>query len=107
MRQVVLNLLQNAQQAMGGNPGDQVLTVRTRALDDRVLVEVLDTGPGMPADVLPRVFDAFFTTKKSDQGTGLGLWVSYDIVEQHGGRLTAGNRPEGGAVFTLDLPRRV
>ncbi|HET7340269.1 MAG TPA: ATP-binding protein [Methylomirabilota bacterium] len=107
MRQVVLNLLQNAHQAMAGNAGEHALTVSTRVTEDRVLVQVLDTGPGMPPDVLPRVFDAFFTTKKNEQGTGLGLWVSYDIVEQHGGRLTANNRPEGGAIFTMELPRTV
>jgi len=67
---------------------------------------VLDTGPGIAPDVLPRIFDAFFTTKTAGEGTGLGLWVSYDIVEQHGGRLRADNRPGGGAVFTVELPRR-
>ena len=106
IRQVLLNLVQNAQQAMANHPGQRVLTVRTRSEGDRVLVEVLDTGPGIAPDVLPRIFDAFFTTKTAGEGTGLGLWVSYDIVEQHGGRLRADNRPGGGAVFTVELPRR-
>jgi signal transduction histidine kinase/ActR/RegA family two-component response regulator len=106
VRQVTLNLLQNAQQAMAGHPGERVLTVRMRAAIDRVLLEVLDTGPGISPDVLPRIFDAFFTTKAAGEGTGLGLWVSYDIAEQHGGRLHAANRPEGGAIFTLELPQR-
>ena len=106
IRQVMLNLLQNAQQAMAVHAGERVLTVRTRAAIDRVLVEVLDTGPGIPEDALPRIFDAFFTTKAASEGTGLGLWVSFDIAEQHGGRLYASNRPEGGAVFTLELPQR-
>jgi signal transduction histidine kinase/ActR/RegA family two-component response regulator len=106
IRQVLLNLVQNALQAMTGHPGPRVLTARTQAAQDRVSVEVLDTGPGIPPEVLPRIFDAFFTTKAADEGTGLGLWVSADIAEQHGGRLHAANRPGGGAVFTLELPQR-
>lgn len=106
LRQVVLNLVQNAQHAMTTHAGERVLTVRTRAGVNRVFLDVLDTGPGIAAEVLPRIFDAFFTTKAADEGTGLGLWVSYDIAEQHGGRLSAANRPGGGAVFTLELPQR-
>jgi len=106
IRQVLLNLVQNAQQAMAAHPGERVLTVRTRVANDRILVEVLDTGPGIDAEALPRIFDAFFTTKPASEGTGLGLWISYDIAEQHGGRLHAENRPDGGAVFTLELPQR-
>ena len=106
IRQVVLNLLQNAQQALATHDGARAITVRTRAAADRAVVEVSDNGPGIDDDVLPRIFDAFFTTKPAGDGTGLGLWVSYDIAEQHGGRLHAANRPGGGAVFTLELPVR-
>ena len=74
------------------------------AVDGHARVEVLDTGPGIPADALPRIFDAFFTTKAPGEGTGLGLWLSYAIVERHEGSLRAANRPGGGAVFTLELP---
>jgi signal transduction histidine kinase len=65
---------------------------------------VLDTGPGISPQVLPRLFQAFFTTKAPGEGTGLGLWVSASIIEQHGGRLQAENRPEGGAAFVIELP---
>ncbi|HTO10890.1 MAG TPA: ATP-binding protein [Candidatus Binatia bacterium] len=106
VRQVLLNLVQNAQQALATHAGERLITVRTRPGVDRALVEVQDTGPGIDEDVLPRIFDAFFTTKPAGEGTGLGLWVSYDIAEQHGGRLYACNRPGGGAVFTLELPLR-
>jgi len=106
LRQIVLNLVQNAQQAMAAHAGERVLTVRTRAGVSRVFLDVLDTGPGIAPEVLPRIFDAFFTTKAAGEGTGLGLWISYDIAEQHGGRLSAGLRPGGGAVFTLELPQR-
>jgi signal transduction histidine kinase/ActR/RegA family two-component response regulator len=106
IRQVLLNLVQNAQQALAAHEGERMLTVRTRTDAGRVLLEVLDSGPGIEPHVLPRIFDAFFTTKPADEGTGLGLWISYDIAEQHGGRLHAENRPGGGAVFTLELPQR-
>ncbi|MBI2216486.1 MAG: response regulator [Candidatus Rokubacteria bacterium] len=104
IRQVLLNLVQNAQQAMAGHAGRRVLTVRVRGSQESVRVEVLDTGPGIPPAILPRVFDAFFTTKPAGEGSGLGLWLSYGIVEQHDGWLRAETRPEGGAAFILDLP---
>jgi signal transduction histidine kinase len=106
VRQVVLNLVQNAQQALATHPGERAIVVSTRAGADRAVVEVADTGPGIADPVWPRIFDAFFTTKPDGEGTGLGLWVSYDIAEQHGGRLHASHRPGGGAVFTLELPLR-
>jgi signal transduction histidine kinase len=106
IRQVLLNLVQNAHQAMAGGGGPRELTVRLRPVPKAVRLEVLDSGPGIPPHALPRIFDAFFTTKPPGEGTGLGLWVSYAIVEQHGGRLSAENRPEGGAVFAFELPLR-
>jgi two-component system NtrC family sensor kinase len=104
MQQVLLNLVQNAHQAMVRQPGDRLLTVRLRPRDGRVAIEVLDTGPGIPTHLLSRVFDPFFTTKPPGEGSGLGLSVSYGIVGQHGGRLYAENRPEGGAMFVVELP---
>ena len=61
-------------------------------------------GSDDPASVLPRIFEAFTTTKAPGEGNGLGLWVSYSIVEQDQGSLRATNRPEGGAVFVVELP---
>jgi signal transduction histidine kinase len=104
MQQVLLNLVQNAHQAMARQEGERRLTVRLRPRDGRVAIEVLDTGPGIAPHVLPRIFDPFFTTKSPGEGTGLGLSVSYGIVGQHGGRLYAENRPEGGAMFVVELP---
>jgi len=106
VRQVFLNLVQNAVHAMAGQPTERVLTVRMRGDVQRVFIEVLDTGPGIPPEALPRIFDAFFSTKAAGEGTGLGLWMSSDIVEQHGGHLRADTRAEGGAIFTLELPVR-
>jgi signal transduction histidine kinase len=104
IQHVVLNLVQNAQQAMARHAGDRVLTVRITAAERAARLDVLDTGPGIPAEALPRIFDAFFTTKTTGEGTGLGLWLSYAIIERHEGSLQAANRPEGGAAFTIELP---
>lgn len=104
IRQVLLNLVQNADQAMAGRPGERVLTVRLFEMGSRARLEICDTGPGIPAQALPRLFEAFFTTKPAGEGTGLGLWVCDSIVEQHGGRLWADNRPQGGAAFVVELP---
>lgn len=104
MQQVVVNLMQNALDSVGGR-GDGRIEVRGAMLDGEIQIEFLDNGPGIPATILSRVFDPFFTTKPVGKGTGLGLSISYGIVERHGGRLTVGNRPEGGAVFTLVLPQ--
>lgn len=104
IQQVLLNLVQNAHQAMARQSTPRVLTIRVRPTKSGVLAEVLDTGPGIPPDVLPRIFNPFFTTKPPGEGSGLGLSVSYGIVAEHQGRLGAGNRPEGGAIFTVELP---
>ena len=66
--------------------------------------DVADTGPGIPADTLPRIFEPFYTTKDEGKGTGLGLSLVYSIIDDHGGRVSAANNPEGGAVFRVELP---
>src|SRR5882672_3612733 len=105
IQQVLLNLVQNAHQALVGHAGSRKLTMRLSDLDDKqVRLEVLDSGPGIHPNVLPRIFEAFTTTKGPGEGNGLGLWVSYSIVEQHQGSLRAHNRPEGGSAFVIDLP---
>jgi signal transduction histidine kinase len=112
LRQVLLNLVLNAEQAIlgsgvgGRRSGDCIrVSTSTRPEGDRVwvVVQVADNGPGIPAEVLPRIFEPFFTTKNVGQGAGLGLSVSYGIVEQYGGRLTVESRP-GRSVFTVELP---
>jgi two-component system, NtrC family, sensor kinase len=108
LQQVLLNLVLNAEQAiLGSGVGGDCIRVSTSARSDGdrtwVVVEVADNGPGIPAEVLPRVFEPFFTTKKVGEGAGLGLSVSYGIVEQYGGRLSVESRP-GRSVFTLELP---
>jgi signal transduction histidine kinase len=105
LQQVVLNFVVNAEQAIvmsGRQPGR--ITVRTRDKDDRVILEVEDTGPGVPPDHEARLFQPFFTTKPVGQGTGLGLSVSYGIIDSLGGRIGYRGGPAGGAIFSFDLP---
>jgi two-component system NtrC family sensor kinase len=100
LKQVLLNLIGNARQAMDGH-GAVTLTVESHG--HTVLARVSDTGPGIPAEVLPNVFDPFFTTRREQGGTGLGLSVSYGIAEAHSGNLTA-RSDSSGATFELRLP---
>lgn len=101
LRQVVLNLFLNAVEVM--EPGGR-LTVQTRNLakQGEVLFSVRDTGPGIDEEILPKIFDAFVTSKRT--GTGLGLTITHDILEQHHGRIDAENDPGGGAIFYVWLP---
>ena len=104
IQQVLLNLVQNAHQAMAKQAPPLILTVRVAPVDGGARIEVLDTGPGIPPDVLPKIFDPFFTTKPPGDGSGLGLSVSYGIISEHSGRLWGENRPDGGAAFIVELP---
>ncbi|HTS87963.1 MAG TPA: PAS domain S-box protein [Gemmatimonadales bacterium] len=104
VRQVVTNLLVNAAQAMETMPRRDA-TVRTWWDAGWAGFEVLDSGPGIPAEALSRVFEPFFTTKAQGQGTGLGLSISHGIIRAHGGEIHGENRPEGGARFAFRLPR--
>ena len=86
-------------------PDGGTLTLRGSATAGGVRLEVEDTGDGIPADLLPHLFEPWVTTKPVGQGTGLGLGIVREVVRDHGGEVSAANRPGGGAVFTLDLPR--
>jgi len=105
LEQVFLNLMLNAEQAMleGKNGGRIILATGVSRDGHSVYAEVVDDGPGIPQEALPHVFEPFFTTKTVGTGTGLGLSVSYGIVEEHGGHLVVASRP-GRTVFRLELP---
>jgi hypothetical protein len=98
LEQVFLNICLNACQAMGQGGA---LTVRSRAGDGNVVVEIEDTGPGIPADVRAQIFKPFFTTKR--QGNGLGLAISARIIAEHNGHIGYRCPPEGGTTFTVTL----
>jgi len=105
LQQVLMNLIGNARQAIAeeGRPG----TIRLRtalAGERRVLLQVMDDGPGIPETILARIFDPFFTTKPAGVGTGLGLSIVLSVVREHGGSVKVTNPPEGGAAFSVELP---
>lgn len=102
--QVVMNLVQNAIDAMAEGAPPHRLRVTGAIEDGFAVARIHDSGPGIPAEVLPRIFDPFFTTKPVGKGTGLGLAISDRIVTDQGGSLSAANHPAGGAIFTLRLP---
>jgi signal transduction histidine kinase len=103
VRSVCMNLVMNAVQAM---PRGGTLTLRTRGDGRMILIEVEDTGPGIPVDLLGRIWDPFYTTKPPGTGTGLGLSISRKIVEQHDGSIKVRNVEPRGARFTVELPIR-
>lgn len=105
LQQAFLNIVMNAEQAVAAAGGGciEVSTSRVPARHAAV-VQVRDTGPGIPPDVLPRIFEPFYTTKDVGKGTGLGLAITYGIVQEHGGQIVAANHPDGGALFTVELP---
>jgi len=104
LQQVFLNLITNAEQAMEQRDGHHHrLTVRTRRNADAIRIEVEDTGDGIPANLIERIFNPFFTTKPTGSGTGLGLSISLGIVREHEGRIWAEN-PQTGARFVVELP---
>jgi two-component system NtrC family sensor kinase len=102
LQQVFLNLFLNARDAM---PSGGWLQVSTRIEDDRIVAEVADTGSGIPAEHLARIYDPFFTTKAIGRGTGLGLSISYGIVREHDGDIHCDSVIGQGTRFTLSLPR--
>jgi len=103
--QVFVNLLRNSLNAVGAGG---TIVAASRRCDEggraQVSVRVEDDGPGIPADVLPDIFEAFVTTRLDARGTGLGLTVAEGIVSQHGGAISASNRPGGGALLEVRLP---
>lgn len=106
LQQVILNLVTNAIQAVAENPPGQerVITVRTSVADELVVLDVSDSGPGIPMDAQTRIFDPFYTTKDPGKGTGLGLSITYGIVQTHGGNIKIATRDQGGSRFVVSLP---
>jgi signal transduction histidine kinase len=105
VQQVVLNLLQNAREALVEHRSIGVVRVRTYAQKNRVFLEIEDNGPGVTPDIAERIFDPFFTTKDSSHGSGLGLSVCAGIAREHGGHISLESRLVG-TCLALDLPVR-
>lgn len=108
LKQVLLNLLNNAQQALASWKGERRISITTRAEvqdgQQRLVIDVADTGPGILPEHLPLVFEPFFTTKPVGEGTGLGLSICYGIVKQYHGDIRVSSVPGKGACFTVELP---
>lgn len=103
INQVFMNILTNAAQAI---EGEGTIDVTIDTIEDGQLLRVViaDSGPGIPSEVMEKITDPFFTTKEVGEGTGLGLWITENIVRAHGGRLGWASEPERGATFTVVLP---
>jgi signal transduction histidine kinase len=104
IEQVLLNIINNAQQAMSKAHNRGTLTVRVYREDNILKIELMDDGPGIPKENLKKIFDPFFTTKEEGKGTGLGLSISYGIIKEHNGNLFAQSEEEKGTKFTIELP---
>jgi two-component system, NtrC family, sensor kinase len=110
LKQVFLNLFLNAQQAMP-NGGRLGISTRLSSETDTeylagryVIVQIQDTGTGILEEHLPHIFEPFYSTKTEAKGTGLGLWVSHGIIQNHGGQINVRSRPGSGTTFTIALP---
>jgi two-component system NtrC family sensor kinase len=99
--QVIVNMLLNAVQSLNGTG---VISIRTRAEDHRAIVEIADTGLGIPPDKLGKIFEPFYTSKPAGKGTGLGLSISLDIIRRHGGTIDVDSEPGRGTTFRITLP---
>ena len=106
IQQVIVNVLTNAHQALRGVSTRRrlVLTTRYERTSERIVLEVADSGPGVPADISGRIFDPFFTTKAPGQGTGLGLSLCRGIIDSHDGVFRLETTSGGGATFVIELP---
>jgi PAS domain S-box-containing protein len=105
IEQIMVNLVVNAVDAIGEAGGRITIDVKSAADPTRVVCSVADTGTGIPADQLDKIFQPFFTTKPEDRGTGLGLPVAREIVQSYGGLLNVESQVGVGTTFTFDLPR--
>lgn len=112
-KQVIMNITSNARDAINGTGWIKIKTYNFQAQDETVypylkgnfsVIEISDSGPGIPNEVLPHIFEPFYTTKPKGKGTGLGLSSAYGIVQEHKGKIIAENSASGGAVFKIFIP---
>jgi C4-dicarboxylate-specific signal transduction histidine kinase len=106
LHQVFLNMVMNAEHALADANHVRRIEVTSKLARSKeaIIVTVRDNGSGITPDVLSHIFEPFYTTKEVGKGTGLGLAIAYGIVQEHGGHIMAANHPDGGAMFTVELP---
>jgi len=104
IKQVLLNLLQNAQASIGDNREDGKITVTTESKNSKVIISVRDNGCGIAENMLDKIFDPFVSTKPEIKGVGLGLSISYGIVKAHGGEIKIDSAVGNGSTFSIILP---
>jgi two-component system NtrC family sensor kinase len=104
LEQVFINLIGNAIHALAPIKGPRRLTIESKSLNDHIHLKFSDNGPGIPKNIINRIFDPFFSTKEVGEGTGLGLSICFGIISEHKGQIQAENNPESGATFSIALP---
>jgi two-component system NtrC family sensor kinase len=104
LEQVFINLITNAIHALAAMPQPRQLTIKSQPMGPRLRLSFADNGPGIPENIINRIFDPFYSTKQVGEGTGLGLSICFGIISQHQGRIWAENSPAGGAIFYIELP---
>ena len=102
LNQVFLNLLKNAAEALEGRGG--IVSLSARQEGERIVVEICDDGPGIAPELLPQLFEPFFSTKGAGRGSGLGLTICRRIVTEHRGSIDVSSKPGEGTTFTIELP---
>lgn len=105
LKQILLNIIMNALQAMEDG-GGKLLVETAAAGNDHACFTIADNGPGIQPEMINRIFDRYFTTKKPGEGTGLGLFVTKSLIENMGGKIEVASRGGGGTTFTITLPTR-
>jgi signal transduction histidine kinase len=107
LSQVFVNIISNAVDAVLENESNtekSIIKINTKKQNNHIVIEISDTGKGIPSEITTKIFDPFFTTKKVGKGTGLGLSISYGIIAEHNGHIFAKNNKNKGATFTIELP---
>ena len=107
LNQLFMNILNNAVQAMPDDKKDAEITLYTEEADSEVYVRIKDNGIGIPDELKNRIWEPFFTTKEVGVGTGLGMSITYGIIEKHGGKIDLASEVGKGTEFVITLPKKI
>lgn len=107
LNQVLINIINNAMQALATNTGERIISITVSDVLNTISIRIKDNGPGIPKEHQSKIFSPFFTTKEVGKGTGLGLSISYGIIKKHNGTLTFVSEPGEGTEFTITVPKAV